>query len=243
MARRSFLPRVVVAAAIATALIVDSGPVLAMAPTAIAPVAVQQPVASRGASAVHVAVGDRDPGRSPRVSASTSVPRDSISRATVRQQARESHQLANAVGRPKPARSTPAPTAHVSYRGRNHLWIPALGINRSTVYFSCSSSGVGNYVYRWGCAGSNNVYLFGHAFSVFRPLHDAYVSGRLYRGMRAIYADASGHVHSYRVAFWKVVSPTNGGWAYAAQSRPSMTLQTCVGSRSQYRLIVRLIAV
>ena len=35
--------------------------------------------------------------------------------------------------------------------------------------------------------------------------------------------------------------PTNGAWAYAGQSRPSMTLQTCVGARSQFRLIVRLV--
>ena len=69
-----------------------------------------------------------------------------------------------------------------SYKGRNHVWIPALGINRSVSFFSCSSSAYpGNRVYRWGCAGTNNVYLFGHAHSVFKPLHDAYVRGRLRR--------------------------------------------------------------
>ena len=36
-----------------------------------------------------------------------------------------------------------------------------------------------HYVYRWGCAGTNNVYLMGHAWGV-SPLHDAYVCGRLH---------------------------------------------------------------
>jgi hypothetical protein len=131
-----------------------------------------------------------------------------------------------------------------SYKGRNHVWIPALGINRSVSFFSCSSSAYpGNRVYRWGCAGSNNVYLFGHAHSVFKPLHDAYVRGRLSKGMKVMYADNSGKVSTYAVAWWKVTTPDKGAWAYAAQSRPSLTLQTCVGARSQYRLIVRLLKV
>jgi hypothetical protein len=140
---------------------------------------------------------------------------------------------------PKPPKPAPAP----SYRGANHVWIPSLGINRSVSGFSCSRTRPpDNYVYRWGCAGSNNIYLMGHAYSVFKPLHDAYVSGRLRTGMRVIYADGGGHVQTYVVSFWRLVSPVGAGWAYAAQSRPSMTLQTCVGARSQWRLIVRLVA-
>jgi hypothetical protein len=131
-----------------------------------------------------------------------------------------------------------------SYKGRNHVWIPALGVNRSVSFFSCSSSAYpGNRVYRWGCAGSNNVYLFGHAHSVFKSLHDAYVRGRLSKGMKVIYADNRGKVSTYAVSWWKVTTPTKGAWAYAAQSRPSLTLQTCVGAKSQYRLIVRLLKV
>lgn len=131
-----------------------------------------------------------------------------------------------------------------SFRGRNHVWIPALGVNRSVSFFSCSSSAYpGDRVYRWGCAGSNNVYLFGHAHSVFRPLHDAYVRGRLSKGMKVIYADGNGRVTTYAVAWWKITTPDKGAFAYAAQSRPSLTLQTCVGARSQYRLIVRLLKV
>ena len=130
------------------------------------------------------------------------------------------------------------------YRGRNHVWIPALGINRSVSAFPCSRSRPpDNYVYRWGCAGRNNVYLMGHAHSVFKPLHDAFVSGRLRKGMKVYYADATGRVRTYAVSWWKTTRPTtSASWAWAAQSRPSMTLQTCVGANSAFRLMVRLVA-
>jgi sortase (surface protein transpeptidase) len=108
-------------------------------------------------------------------------------------------------------------------------------------FFSCSSSAYpGNRVYRWGCAGSNNVYLFGHAGSVFRPLHDAYVRGHLKKGMTLYYANAAGAVSRYAVSWWRVTTPDRGEFAYASQLRPTLTLQTCLGSNSQYRLIVRL---
>jgi len=128
-----------------------------------------------------------------------------------------------------------------TYKGRNHVWIPALGVSRSVTFYPCSSSSYpGNRVYRWGCAGSNNVYLFGHAHSVFKPLHDAYVRGRLAKGMKVYYANGAGKVSTYAISWWKVTTPDKGEWAYAAQSTPSLTLQTCVGANSQYRLIVRL---
>ena len=149
---------------------------------------------------------------------------------------------------PKPTtrtttRTTKPATAPV-YRGTNHLWIPALGINRSVGYYYCGNPrapGLG--VYRWGCAGRNNTYLLAHAFAAFKPLHDAYVRGRLRKGMKAIYADGSGRVHTYVVIWWRLTTPDNGAFAYASLSQPSMTLQTCVGSYSQYRLIVRLVRV
>ncbi len=143
-----------------------------------------------------------------------------------------------AVARTLPVAST---TRATTYRGRNHVWIPALGVDRSVTAYACSATAYpGDRVYRWGCAGSNNIYLFGHAHSVFRSLHDAYVRGRLAKGMRVIYADGRGRVSTYAVSWWKVTTPDRGAWAYAGQSRPSLTLQTCVGARSQYRLIVRL---
>ena len=154
--------------------------------------------------------------------------------------------------RPKTATPEPKPTAVAkgsaggsaapgTMRGRNHVWIPALGIDKSVSGYACSSSYYpGNRVYRWGCAGSNNVYLFGHAHSVFKPLHDAYVRGKLRKGMKVYYAGGDGKVSTYAVSWWRVTTPEKGSWAFAGQSRPSLTLQTCVGARSQYRLIVRL---
>ena len=52
--------------------------------------------------------------------------------------------------------------------------------------------------------------------------------------------EAAGNVATYAVSWWKLTTPDKGAWAYAAQSTPSLTLQTCVGAQSQYRLIVRL---
>src|SRR5206468_3885149 len=80
---------------------------------------------------------------------------------------------------------------HASYHGRNHVWMPSLGISNTVQSFPCSRSrppGIG--VYRWGCGGRNNVYLLAHAWSSFRPLHDAYVGGRLRPGLKVWYADA-----------------------------------------------------
>jgi hypothetical protein len=136
-------------------------------------------------------------------------------------------------------------SASASYQGRNHVWIPSLGINKTVQSFPCSRTRPPDAgVYRWGCAGHNNVYLMGHAWSTFKPLHDAYVGGRLHTGMRVIYADGGGTVHTYSVIWWKVVAPTTAAsWAWASLSTPGMTLQTCVGSNSQYRLMVRLVRV
>jgi hypothetical protein len=154
-------------------------------------------------------------------------------------------QIRAAAPRPQLAATPRSVTTGASSRhGRNHVWMPALGINRSVETFPCSRTRPpDNYVYRWGCAGRNNVYLLGHAYSVFKTLHDAYVSGRLRKGMTVDYADGNGRVRTYAVAWWKTTRPTGAAaWAWAAQSRPSMTLQTCVGANSEYRLIVRLIA-
>jgi len=140
------------------------------------------------------------------------------------------------------------PAAHAvsaSFHGRNHVWIPSLGISRGLQSFPCSRSRPPDAgVYRWGCAGRNNVYLLSHAWSTFKPLHDAYVHGRLRKGMQVWYADTKGAVRQYRVIWWKLTLPTTAAsWAWAGQSRPSMTLQTCVGAKSQYRLMVRLVQV
>lgn len=135
-------------------------------------------------------------------------------------------------------------SAVAAYSGRNHVWIPSLGVSRSVSSFACSrSKPPANYMYRWGCAGKNNVYLFGHAWGVMKPLHDAYTSGRLKKGMKVVYADGNGRVRTYSVTEIRVVTPDQVSWAIAAQSKPSMTLQTCVGANSEKRLLVRLVAI
>jgi hypothetical protein len=150
-----------------------------------------------------------------------------------------------AVVRPQlAAEATSVATGPGTRSGRNRVWIPSLGIDRSIQTFPCSRTRPpDNFIYRWGCAGRNNVYLLGHAYSVFKPLHDAYVNGGLRKGMIVDYADGNGLVRRYAVAWWKVVRPTGGAaWAWAPQAVPSMTLQTCVGASSEYRLMVRLVA-
>ncbi|TAK01033.1 MAG: sortase [Chloroflexota bacterium] len=141
------------------------------------------------------------------------------------------------------AKAAAQQAAAPAHSGTNHFWIPSLGLSRSVETFACSrSTPPANQVYRWGCAGANNVYIFGHAWGVMKPLHDAYVSGRLEVGMTALYADGKGHVRTYRVTEFRVVTPDQVDWAIAAQSAPSMTLQTCVGANSDRRLLVRLVA-
>ena len=113
----------------------------------------------------------------------------------------------------------PAPS-RTSYRGRNHVWIPSLGINRSVQSFPCSRSRPPDAgVYRWGCAGRNNVYLMGHAWSTFKPLHDAYVRGRLHKGMKVVYADGGGSRPYLQRDLVAVVTPTTAAsWAWAARA-------------------------
>jgi hypothetical protein len=127
-----------------------------------------------------------------------------------------------------------------SYKGKNHFWFPSLGINQNVYWFPCSrSKAPGNVVYRWGCAGANNVYLMAHDFGKFYPLYKAYRNGRLRKGMLAVYAAPNGRTHYYRLSFYKVVKPDGDvGWAYASTSRSALTLQTCV-SGGKMRLVVR----
>ena len=146
----------------------------------------------------------------------------------------------------KPRTSNPAPHGGpVVYSGRNHFWFPALGINQAVYSYPCSSSAPpGPQVYRWGCAGTNNVYLLAHAGGKFGPLHDAYVAGRLKSGMLVIYADSAAHVHYYRLQWVKVTAPlASSHWAWDPQPVSSLTLQTCLGAQSQWRIFVRFLEV
>lgn len=143
----------------------------------------------------------------------------------------------------EPERSEIA-AAQPVFSGRNRFWMPSLDINRKVRPFACSRQRApGDRIYRWGCAGTNNVYVMGHADSVMKPLHDAYVRGKLRVGMLAAYANSNGDVTRYRVSEWRVVDPADASWAIADQPVQSMTIQTCVGKGWRYRLLVRLIAV
>jgi hypothetical protein len=119
-----------------------------------------------------------------------------------------------------------------SYRGKNHFWFPSLGINQSVYSFPCSrSKAPGNVVYRWGCAGSNNVYLMAHDFGKFYPLYKAYKNGRLRKGMLAVYAGPNGRTHFYRLSFYKVVAPDGDvGWA-RLDLRSALTLGRASAAR------------
>lgn len=139
-----------------------------------------------------------------------------------------------------PAAIKPAVPAYV---GKNHLWIPSLGLSRSVETFACTrKTPPANRVYRWGCAGKNNIYLFGHAWGVMKPFHDGYLAGRVKVGMVAKFADATGTVRTYRVTAIRIVTPGLVAWAIASQPVASMTIQTCIGARSDRRLLVRLVA-
>jgi len=120
-----------------------------------------------------------------------------------------------------------------------------------TIYnWGCRGGEIGSRIYRWGCAGVNNRYLLGHAHAGFDELHDfvrargAAAGTRALVGRRVYLRTSSGEIRRYRVVWARVASVdywgrTGDQWAWNATIVPSITFQTCYGSRSQYRLIVR----
>jgi hypothetical protein len=145
---------------------------------------------------------------------------------------------------------TPAPKpAHkqvtVSYHGVYHLWIPALSLSRDIYDWGCNGGLIPNRVEYWGCVGRNNLYLLGHAWGVFAKIHDGYHSGALRVGLTAFYADKRGVIHRYRISWVRHVAIADyaswSEWAMAASSGPVITLQTCDGATSAYRILVRLV--
>ena len=158
--------------------------------------------------------------------------------------------VAPAKAAPKP-RPAPAKTkvvtkkATASYRGVYHLWIPALGLSRGIFDWGCNGGLIPNRVEYWGCVGQHNLYLLGHAWGVFAPIHDGYHSGALKVGLTAWYADKSGDVHRYRISQIRHVAnkdyATWSTWAMASSSSQIITLQTCDGPTSAYRILVRLV--
>jgi hypothetical protein len=181
---------------VADPVVIVAEPVVIVADSPADDVRPSQPLVTEPAVTVpvRVAVPDR-PAKAAKADASPSRAKQASSNGS----SKTSGSRSNA----KPARK-PA-----SFSGRNHVWIPALNISRSVRWFPCDRTRApDHYMYRWGCAGRNNIYLMGHASSVMSPLHNAYVSGRLRVGMKAYYAGANGKVHVYVVKWWKKTRPT-----------------------------------
>ena len=137
----------------------------------------------------------------------------------------------------KPAAVRPAVTTT-----RNSLAIPALRIDAPIGVTTCGGL-IPNGIWQWTCAGQNNFYLLGHAWGVFKPLHDGYHAGLLTPGMVATYTDRAGEVHRYRLLWVEhlTVADWGKGAAWAATSGPVITLQTCDGATDAYRIIVRFV--
>jgi hypothetical protein len=178
------------------------------------------------------------------------VPRATVTPAPRAQLAAQAKTVAIAPRTPAAptARTTTSP-AHkqvtVSYHGVYHLWIPGLSLSRDIYDWGCNGGLIPNRVEYWGCAGHNNLYLLGHAWGVFAKIHDSYHSGALRVGLTAFYADTAGVVHRYRISWVRHVANADyaswSQWAMAASSGPVITLQTCDGATSAYRILVRLV--
>ena len=126
------------------------------------------------------------------------------------------------------------------FSGKDHLWIPSLGISDPVGPYPCGRTGaLANEVYLWGCAGANNAYFLGHAYGVFKILHDAWLAGGLGPDTTVIYADTSGTAVAYSLREIRTVKPTDSAWALAAQEDPSVTIQTCVGDAGDHRVLFR----
>lgn len=142
---------------------------------------------------------------------------------------------------------TPAPTATPAPKAaalrKNSLVISALGINATIKSLSTCGGLISNAVYRWPCAGQNNLYLLGHAYGVFKTVHDGYHAGRLKAGMIALYVDSRGTTHRYRLSWVQdlPIATWGKGASWAATSGPVITLQTCDGASDSYRIIVRFV--
>jgi hypothetical protein len=149
------------------------------------------------------------------------------------------------VSKPKVVAPRVVAPRSTAFAGVYHLWIPALGLSRAISDWGCRGGAIPDRVEYWGCAGRNNLYLLGHAYGAFAAIHDGYHSGALHVGLIAYFADKAGRVHRFRISQIRhVANSTYGswsGWAVGATSGPVITLQTCDGATSAYRILVRLV--
>src|SRR3990172_346946 len=143
---------------------------------------------------------------------------EAAAKARAEAEAKAAAQAKAEAAQPKP--QAPQPAVAPTYTGQNRFWFPTLGISQRVYGFPCSRSETpGDVVYRWGCAGENNVYQLAHNFGKFYPLYKAYYAGTLDRGLVAIYADPQGEGHYFELAWYKVVPPDGDvGFASAAPS-------------------------
>ena len=129
-----------------------------------------------------------------------------------------------------------------------HLAIPALGIHQPIYRWGCHGGTLPDRVWSWGCSGHNNLYLLGHAYGAFKPVHDAFATHTLTKGMTLRLRTETGKVLTFHLAWVRKVHASELGtdmwgpgrtWAWNATPRRVVTLQTCWGRRSQDRIIVR----
>jgi hypothetical protein len=145
---------------------------------------------------------------------------------------------------PVPAAVTPkpkvAPVAPVIVVHSNRLTIPVLGLDGNIGTTSCGGL-IPNGIWLWPCAGQNNLYMLGHAWGSFAPIHNGYHAGLLKVGLVALYTDGAGVVHEYRLIWVQdlPVATWGEGTSWAATPGPVITLQTCDGAGDAYRIIVR----
>lgn len=147
------------------------------------------------------------------------------------------------------ATSVPGHTAAAATGTRlPHVSIPDLDISRPIHDWGCRGGTIPNLVWSWDCSGHNNLYLLGHAWGVFKPLHDAFARGDLTPGLRLSLRSPNGSVSTFRLAWvrrvrWQDLGTDMWGpgrtWAWNATKHPVVTLQTCFGRHSQWRIIVR----
>jgi hypothetical protein len=147
--------------------------------------------------------------------------------------------------KPIVVKTAPSADDPATYTGTYRIWIPALGINQAIHDWGCNGGLIPNRVEYWGCAEANNLYLLGHAWGVFKPIHDGYHTGALRVGLAVWYADKSGLTHRYRVSEIRhVVTAAYDDWidwATGAMPGPTITLQTCDGAGNEYRILVRIL--
>jgi hypothetical protein len=141
---------------------------------------------------------------------------------------------------------TPKPTVKPTARPAAktpRLSIPALGINAAIQTPKVCGAAIPNGIWVFTCGGRNNLYLQGHAWGVFAPLHNAYHKGSLKAGMIAVYTDRAAKAHRYKLQWVKDLPfyTFAEGDSWATTAGPVITLQTCDGATSDYRIIARFV--